>query len=187
MRITQLHCLVLFCSTALLVVGCGKETTTTTSTTTTTTTTDHDHDGHDHDDDEDAEDPRFAALEAGTRGGHLFPLSNGKKTEIQYDADAQLFSLYIDGLGDVSGATISVTSGGEEKSWDLERSDTPAGPVWGILDEDLAAALAADDAAGTVTIKTAEGDITTEYPPVAEGESEETEEEVAEEEETIAE
>ncbi len=57
----------------------------------------------------------------------MVKLSNDAKTEVQLLEDADLFTVYIDGLGDVSKVQMKTTIGDKETVYEFERSETPVG------------------------------------------------------------
>ena len=103
--------------------------------------------------------------EHGPRGGHMIQLSNDAETEVGFDEEAKLFSVYLDGLGDVTAVKMTTTIEGEETVYEFERTDTPVGTIYGLLDEELASAvMKGKDVTQTLfTITTADGDLTAEY------------------------
>lgn len=100
----------------------------------------------------------------GPHGGHMVQLSNDKESEVHFDKEAELFSVYIDGLGDVSKVQMTTTIGGNETVYDFARSDTPTGSIYGLKSPELATAVMSEEAVQTkLTITTAEGDLTAEF------------------------
>ena len=130
----------------------------------------HDHDGDDHDhdhdhegDDHDHDGPDHP--EHGTRGGHMVELSNDAKTEVHFDEEADLFSVYTDGLGDVSKVQMKTTIEDKETVYEFERSDTPVGPVYGLKSPELATAvkMGIEAVQTELVITNADGDLTAQY------------------------
>ncbi len=89
-------------------VGCSKESASVASVPS-ASDHDHDHDDHDHDEHDDHDHDDHDHPEHGTRGGHMVELSNDAKTEVHFDEESDLFSVYIDGLGDVSKVQMKTT------------------------------------------------------------------------------
>jgi hypothetical protein len=118
---------------------------------------DHDHDGHDH--------AGHDHPEHGIRGGHMVELSNGSKTEVQLSEDTDLFSVYVDDLGEISKVQMKTTIADKETVYEFERSDTPAGPVYGLKSPELATAvkMGKEVVQTELLITTADGDLTAQY------------------------
>jgi hypothetical protein len=95
----------------------------------------------------------------------MVELSNGAKTEVSLFEDSDLFSVYIDGLSDVSKVQMTTTIGDKETVYEFERSDTPGGPVYGLKSPELATAvkMGKEVVQTELLITTADGDLTAQY------------------------
>lgn len=150
------------CLYSTLWIGCNQKTSTTPSGDQTAhNESAHDHAGEDdHDHDHDHVHP-----EHGKRGGHIVKLSNDAETEVQLVDESDLFTVYIDGLGDVSKVQMKTKIADKETVYEFERSDTPEGAVYGLKSPELATAvkMGKDVVQTELTITTAEGDLRAQY------------------------
>lgn len=103
--------------------------------------------------------------EHGPRGGHMIELSNDQKTEVHFDEEAELFTVYIDDLGDVRDVQMTTTSDGETTVYEFERTETPGGTLYGLLNSELAEAVMQEDEEIEVKLQitTADGELTADY------------------------
>ena len=103
--------------------------------------------------------------EHGKRGGHMVQLSNDSETEVHFDEESELFSVYIDGLGEVTKVQMTTTISDEKTVYEFERTETPGGPLYGLKSPELATAvkMGKDAAQVELMITTSDGDLTAAY------------------------
>jgi hypothetical protein len=124
---------------------------------------DHDHDsGHDHDDDHATEDDHGHDHPAhGPNGGHIIELGGDAKAEWVLDNETDLFSVIFLQVKNVEKVEMQTSVAGSETVYEFEKSDTPAGPMFGLASPELATAVKMGDAVKTkVVVTTAEGELT---------------------------
>jgi hypothetical protein len=138
-------------------VGCNKDS----SSRTGSFALDEQHeDSHDHDDDHDhAHEHDHPAH--GPNGGHVIELGGTAKVEWMLDDEVELFSIMFDNVDKVTGVQMKTNIEGTETVYEFERSDTPAGPVYGLMSPELATAVKMGESVKTeLVVTTEDGELT---------------------------
>lgn len=102
---------------------------------------------------------KFTGPGRGPNGGKMVKLDNDQESEVSFDEEATMFSVYLDGLEGVSAVKMTTTIDGEETVYEFARNDTPYGTIYGLKSPDLATAVR-EKAETELTITTADGERT---------------------------
>jgi hypothetical protein len=118
---------------------------------------DHEHDHeHDHDDEHEHDHPAH-----GPNGGHMIELGGEAKVEWMLDDELELFSIMFDNVDKITGVQMKTNIEGTETAYEFEKTDTPAGPVYGLKSPELATAVKMGEAVKTeLVVTTEEGELT---------------------------
>lgn len=95
----------------------------------------------------------------------MVELSNGAKVEVALNEAEDLFTVYIDDLGDVDKVQMKTTVGDKESVYDFEPTTTPGGDAFGLTSPELATAvkMGKEVVQTELLITNADGDLTAQY------------------------
>ena len=95
----------------------------------------------------------------------MVELSNGAKTEVALLEADDLFTVYIEDLGEVEKVQMKTTIGDKKTVYDFERTTTPTGEAFGLNSPELATAvkMGKEVVQTELVITNADGDLTAQY------------------------
>ena len=132
-------------------VGCKNDSSSTTAATSGVPFSLNEQDDDDHDD--------------GTPSIQMVVLSNDSKTKVVFDGETENFTVYIDGLGEVSKVQMTTTISDKETVYEFERQNIYTGYAYILSSPELAAAvkMGKDVVQTVLTITTSDGEVTGQF------------------------